>query len=33
MAREIPMPRLSDTMEEGRVLQWYKQVGDTRKEG
>ena len=33
MAREIPMPRLSDTMEEGRVLQWYKQVGDTVKKG
>ena len=33
MAREIPMPRLSDTMEEGRVLQWYKQVGDNVKKG
>ena len=33
MAREIPMPRLSDTMEEGRVLQWYKQVGDKVKKG
>ena len=33
MAREIPMPRLSDTMEEGRVLQWYKQVGDSVKKG
>ncbi len=33
MAREIPMPRLSDTMEEGRVLQWYKQVGDSVEKG
>ena len=33
MAREVPMPRLSDTMEEGRVLQWYKQVGDSIKKG
>ncbi len=33
MAREIPMPRLSDTMEEGRVLQWYKQVGDKVEKG
>ncbi|MDE2841606.1 MAG: dihydrolipoamide acetyltransferase family protein, partial [Chloroflexota bacterium] len=33
MAREVPMPRLSDTMEEGKVLQWYKQVGDSVKKG
>ena len=33
MAREVPMPRLSDTMEEGKVLQWYKQVGDAVKKG
>ena len=33
MAREVPMPRLSDTMEEGKVLQWYKQVGDDVKKG
>ena len=33
MAREVPMPRLSDTMEEGRVLQWYKQVGDSVAKG
>ena len=33
MAREVPMPRLSDTMEEGKVLQWYKQVGDGVKKG
>jgi len=25
---EIVMPRLSDSMEEGTVLQWFKQVGD-----
>lgn len=33
MAREVPMPRLSDTMEEGKVLQWYKHVGDSVKKG
>ena len=33
MAREVPMPRLSDTMEEGKVLQWYKQVGDSVEKG
>ena len=33
MAREVPMPRLSDTMEEGKVLQWYKQVGDSVAKG
>ncbi len=27
------MPRLSDTMEEGKVLQWYKQVGDSVEKG
>jgi pyruvate dehydrogenase E2 component (dihydrolipoamide acetyltransferase) len=26
--REVVMPRLSDSMEEGTVLQWLKQVGD-----
>ena len=29
MAVEIVMPRLSDTMEEGRIIKWLKQVGDT----
>lgn len=29
----ITMPRLSDTMEEGTVATWLKQVGDTVKEG
>ena len=28
MAIEVCMPRLSDTMEEGKVLTWLKQVGD-----
>jgi pyruvate dehydrogenase E2 component (dihydrolipoamide acetyltransferase) len=28
MAIEIQMPRLSDTMEEGKILKWYKKVGD-----
>src|ERR1700750_3110798 len=26
--REVTMPRLSDSMEEGTVLSWLKQVGD-----
>ncbi|WP_430967174.1 2-oxo acid dehydrogenase subunit E2 [Spongiimicrobium sp. 2-473A-2-J] len=29
----IKMPRLSDTMEEGTVASWLKQVGDTVEEG
>ena len=29
----ITMPRLSDTMEEGTVASWLKQVGDTVSEG
>ncbi len=33
MAVEIVMPRLSDTMEEGRIIKWLKQVGDAVKEG
>jgi pyruvate dehydrogenase E2 component (dihydrolipoamide acetyltransferase) len=28
MAIEILMPRLSDTMEEGKILKWLKKVGD-----
>jgi pyruvate dehydrogenase E2 component (dihydrolipoamide acetyltransferase) len=28
MAIEVLMPRLSDTMEEGKILKWLKQVGD-----
>jgi len=33
MAQVINMPRLSDTMEEGTVATWLKQVGDTVSEG
>jgi len=29
----VTMPRLSDTMEEGTVVVWHKQVGDVVKEG
>ena len=33
MATVINMPRLSDTMEEGVVATWLKQVGDAIEEG
>jgi pyruvate dehydrogenase E2 component (dihydrolipoamide acetyltransferase) len=33
MAVEVVMPKLSDTMEEGRIIKWLKQVGDPVKEG
>ena len=33
MAEVITMPRLSDTMTEGKVSKWNKKVGDTVKEG
>jgi len=33
MAQVINMPRLSDTMEEGMVAKWLKNVGDTIEEG
>ncbi len=33
MATIINMPRLSDTMEEGTVASWLKQVGDKIEEG
>lgn len=33
MAEVITMPRLSDTMTEGKVAQWHKKVGDSVKEG
>lgn len=33
MAEVITMPRLSDTMTEGKVSKWHKNVGDTVKEG
>lgn len=33
MAEQITMPRLSDTMEEGTVVKWHKNVGDKVAEG
>lgn len=33
MAEIITMPRLSDTMTEGKVAKWHKNIGDTVKEG
>ncbi len=33
MAEVIRMPRLSDTMEEGKIMLWHKQVGDKVKPG
>ena len=33
MAEKITMPRLSDTMEEGTVVKWHKNVGDKVSEG
>ncbi len=33
MAEAILMPRLSDTMTEGVIASWHKQVGDTVKKG
>lgn len=33
MAEIITMPRLSDTMEEGTVVKWHKNVGDKISEG
>jgi pyruvate dehydrogenase E2 component (dihydrolipoamide acetyltransferase) len=33
MAAEVVMPKLSDTMEEGRIIKWLKEVGDPVKEG
>jgi pyruvate dehydrogenase E2 component (dihydrolipoamide acetyltransferase) len=30
---EIRMPKLSDTMEEGTLLRWYKRVGDVVRKG
>ena len=33
MAEVINMPRLSDTMEEGPLANWFKKVGDSVKEG
>ena len=33
MAEIVTMPRLSDTMTEGVVAKWHKQVGDIVSEG
>ena len=33
MAEVIRMPRLSDTMEEGKIISWLKEVGDKVKPG
>lgn len=33
MAEVITMPRLSDTMTDGKVSKWHKKVGDSVKEG
>lgn len=33
MAERITMPRLSDTMTEGKVAKWHKKIGDKVKEG
>jgi pyruvate dehydrogenase E2 component (dihydrolipoamide acetyltransferase) len=33
LAAEVVMPRLSDSMEEGTILQWLKAVGDEVKRG
>ncbi len=33
MAELILMPRLSDTMEEGTIVKWHKNVGDSVEEG
>lgn len=33
MATQITMPKLSDTMEEGTILRWFKQVGQSVEQG
>ena len=33
MSEELTMPRLSDTMEEGRIGRWLKREGDSFREG
>jgi len=33
MAEVIQMPRMSDTMEEGLIVEWHKKVGDSIKPG
>src|SRR5690242_21808742 len=33
MPTDVLMPKLSDTMEEGKILKWLKQPGDVVKSG
>jgi pyruvate/2-oxoglutarate dehydrogenase complex dihydrolipoamide acyltransferase (E2) component len=33
MAIEITMPKFGETMEEGTIVEWKKQVGESVKEG
>ena len=33
MAEVIVMPRLSDSMEEGEIVSWHKNVGDKVEKG
>ena len=33
MATDVLMPKLSDTMEEGKILKWHKHPGDVVKQG
>ena len=33
MSEELTMPRLSDTMEEGRIGRWLKREGESFREG
>ena len=33
MASRVVMPKLSDTMEEGVLLRWYKQEGENVESG
>ena len=33
MSIDVVMPKLSDTMEEGKILKWLKQVGDAIQAG
>ena len=33
MPEEISMPKLSDTMEEGTLIKWYKAEGDYVQQG
>src|SRR5271168_1257752 len=33
MSNEITMPKLSDTMEEGKIIRWLKHPGDTVHHG